>query len=134
LARHPLFADVPLLDVGRAASLVDVVRVSAGTVLARQGLRPVEPFVISHGWARVELDGVAISVVDHNQTVGLAAWSDKVCYGSTVVAASDMELYVVQPSSVRTFLELVPNAVSPRWSDFTPVVLDPPWAPQGLSR
>ncbi|MPY93559.1 MAG: hypothetical protein GEV08_11010 [Acidimicrobiia bacterium] len=132
LSRHPLFARVPLVQLGRAASLVDVVRVSAGTTLARQGLRPVEPFVIKAGWARVELDGVGVSFVDRHQTVGLSAWVDRVCFGATVVAASPMELYVVQPSSVRTFLELVPSALAPEWSDFAPRAVQPRWAPQGL--
>lgn len=133
LSQHPVFAGVPLLQMGRVASLVDIVRVSAGTVLARQGLRPVEPFVISSGWARVDLDGVSVSFVDRLQTVGLRAWTDKVCYGSTVVAASAMELYVVQPASVRTFLELIPWALSPEWSDFVPKAVALPSSEHGLS-
>lgn len=120
LARHPLFMGMPLVDIGRTASLVDVVRVSAGTVLARQGLRPIEPFVINRGWARVSLDGTDVSFVDRHQTVGLGAWAAKVCFGASVIAASAMELYVVQPAAVRTFLELVPHAISPEWSDLWP--------------
>jgi hypothetical protein len=133
LSRHPVFAGVPLVQMARAASLLDIVRVSAGTVLARQGLRPVEPFIINQGWARVELDGVEVSTVDCRQTVGLAAWVDRVCYGATIIAASAMELYVVQPASVRTFLELVPRALGVEWSDFAPLAVESP-ANQGLIR
>jgi hypothetical protein len=31
-----------------------------------------------------------------------------------------MELYVVQPRYIRTFVELLPDAVGERWSDFAP--------------
>jgi hypothetical protein len=133
LARHPLFVSTSLVDLGRTACLVDVVRVSAGTVLARQGLRPIEPFVINRGWARVELDGVDVSFVDRRQTVGLGAWAAKVCFGATVIAASAMELYVVQPAAVRTFLELVPQAVSPEWSDLWPSAVAMTSPEHGLS-
>lgn len=133
LAHHPLFRGMPPAQMGRAASLVDVVRVSAGTVLARQGLRPIEPFVINRGWARVELDGVDVSFVDRRQTVGLGAWAAKVCFGATVVAASVMELYVVQPAAVRTFLELVPQAIAPEWSDQWPAAVTQTSPEHGLS-
>jgi hypothetical protein len=31
-----------------------------------------------------------------------------------------MELYVVQPRCLRTFVELVPGAIAEPWSDFVP--------------
>ena len=134
LVDHPLFTRLSTIERGRVASMVDVVRVDPDTVLARQGLRPLEPFVINRGWARVELDGVALTTIERSQTVGLAAWADQVAYGATVVADTAMELYVVQPRSVRSFLEMVPWAASTVWSDFTPVAAHPPSAPRNLSR
>jgi hypothetical protein len=31
-----------------------------------------------------------------------------------------MELYVVQPRCLRTFVELLPGAIAEQWSDFVP--------------
>ena len=130
-AWHPLFARMSVVERARVAALVDHVRVPAGTVLVRQGARPVEPFVIERGWARVELDGVPVATVDRRQTVGLSAWAGRARFGATVIAGSPMELYLVQPRSVRTFLELVPWAVAPDWSDFAPAAVERPRQPLG---
>ena len=105
-------------------SLVDTMWLPPGKVLARQGSLPVETFVINRGWAHVLLDGVAIGRLDQRQTVGIAASFHRVPFGSTVVTGSDTEVFVVQPACLRTFVELVPGAVSDEWSDFAPLGVD----------
>jgi hypothetical protein len=125
LAGHPLFARLGPRERAAVASLVDIVWVPAGKVLARQGLHPVETFVISRGRADVFLDGVPVACLDRNQTVGIAARYHRVPFGATVVTASDAELFVVQPRCLRTFVELVPSSVSPAWSDFSPAPVAP---------
>ena len=124
LGDHPLFAPLPRRTVGRLVSLVDTMWLPPGKVLARQGSLPVETFVINRGWAHVLLDGVAVGRLDRRQTVGIAAGYHRVAFGSTVVTGSDTEVFVVQPGCLRTFVELVPGAVSDAWSDFAPLGVD----------
>ena len=124
LGDHPLFARLPRRTLGRVVSLVDTMWLPPGKVLARQGSLPVETFVINRGWAHVLLDGVAIGRLDQRQTVGIAASYQRVPFGSTVVTGSDTEVFVVQPACLRTFVELVPGAVSDEWSDFAPLGVD----------
>jgi hypothetical protein len=61
-----------------------------------------------------------VARLDRRQTVGIAARFQRVPFGATVVTSSDAELFVVQPRCLRTFVELVPEAISDPWSDFTP--------------
>jgi len=124
LGDHPLFAPLPGRVLGRVVSLVDTIWLPPGKVLARQGSLPVETFVINRGWAHVLLDGVAVGRLDQRQTVGIAARHHSVPFGSTVVTGSDTEVFVVQPGCLRTFVELVPGAVSDDWSDFAPLGVD----------
>jgi hypothetical protein len=121
LGDHPLFAPLPRRSLGRVVPLVDTMWLPPGKVLARQGSLPVETFVINRGWAHVLLDGVAIGRLDQRQTVGISAKFHRVPFGSTVVTGSETEVFVVQPGCLRTFVELVPRAVSDEWSDFAPL-------------
>jgi hypothetical protein len=120
LASHELLAPLTARQLIAVASLVDIVWVAPGKILSRQGSLPLETFVVAHGWAHVWLDGVRLARVDHRQTIGVAARYHRVAFGATVVSASDMELYVIQPRCLRTFVELVPWAISDEWSDFAP--------------
>lgn len=120
LASHALLTPLTARQRIAVASLVDIVWVAPGKILSRQGSLPLETFVVAHGWAHVWLDGVRLARVDHRQTIGVAARYHRVPFGATVVSASDMELYVIQPRCLRTFVELVPWAISEEWSDFTP--------------
>ena len=123
LAAHPLFEGLTPRQLRLATSCVDIMWVNQGKVLARQGSMPVETFVVNRGWARVLLDGVVVSSVDRRQTVGILARHHGVPFGATLVAATDMELYVVAPRCLRTFVELVPVAIAEPWSDFSPRAL-----------
>ncbi|MEA3214154.1 MAG: hypothetical protein QOJ19_310 [Acidimicrobiia bacterium] len=120
LGSHALLAPLGSRQRSEVASLVDIVWVGPGKILARQGSLPLETFVVAHGWAHVWLDGVRVARIDHRQTVGVAARYHRVPFGATLVSASDMELYVIQPRCLRTFVELVPWAISDEWSDFAP--------------
>lgn len=123
LAAHPLFERLTPRELRTATDCVDIMWVSQGKVLARQGSMPVETFVVNRGWARVLLDGVVVSSVDRSQTVGILARHHGVPFGATLVAATDMELYVVAPRCLRTFVELLPGAIAEPWSDFSPRAL-----------
>jgi len=120
LAAHPLFEGLTPRQLRLATSCVDIMWVNQGKVLARQGSMPVETFVINRGRAHVLLDGVIVSSVDRRQTVGILARHHGVPFGATLVAATDMELYVVAPRCLRTFVELLPGAIAEPWSDFSP--------------
>jgi CRP-like cAMP-binding protein len=124
LASHALLAPLAARQQSIVASVVDIVWVAPGKLLARQGALPLETFVVARGWAHVLLDGVAVARIDERQTIGVAARHDRTPFGASVVAGSEMELYVIQPRSLRTFVELVPWAISEEWSDFAP------WAAQ----
>lgn len=121
LASHALLAPLSQRQQAEVASLVDIVWVARGKVLARQGSLPLETFVVARGWAHVLLDGVIVARIDERQTIGVAARNDRVPFGTTVVSGSEMELYVIQPRCLRTFVELVPWAISDNWSDFAPL-------------
>jgi CRP-like cAMP-binding protein len=120
LAAHPLFEGLTPRELRLVTDCVDIVWVPKGKVLARQGSMPVETFVINRGSAQVLLDDVVVSSVDRRQTVGLLARHHDVPFGATLVAATDMELYVVAPRCLRTFVELLPDAIAEQWSDFAP--------------
>lgn len=121
LATHPLFAPLARRDRARAASMCDVVNVGQGKLLARQGAQPIEAFVIGRGEALVYLDAVPIARLDRRQTVGVAARYHGIAFGSAVVSATDMELYVIQPRCLRSFVELVPQSIAEDWCDFAPL-------------
>jgi CRP-like cAMP-binding protein len=98
LATASLFANCTPRELRVIASLCTPVSVRAGRVLTRQGSRGDQCFVVIHGHAVVERDGVIIGHVVDGSVIGELALLSHSTRTATVTAATDMEMLVMSCS------------------------------------
>jgi len=109
LAAVPLFAQCTkgqLQEIGRVA---DELRVSAGTILARQGDVGTELFVIIDGTAAVTRDGQPVATVGRGGFVGELAVLARVPRNATVTAETDLDVLVLTPTGLSQLLDDIPG-------------------------
>lgn len=109
------FAAVPLfsgLDKKHMAALmrhVDEQRVSAGTVIIKQGSTAFEMCVVLEGSVTIERDGTLLEVAGPGASFGEMSMLDKCPRTATVTAQTDVLLGIVGPRDFDTALEKVPG-------------------------
>jgi CRP-like cAMP-binding protein len=103
----PLFAGLSKRDARRIGDLMTEQSVPAGTVVAREGERGDEFYVILEGEATVTREGKAVNRLGPGRWFGEVALLGDSTRAATVVAASDMRVSVLQR---RHFTELLTTA------------------------
>ncbi len=109
LAAVPLFAHctkAQLQEIGRVA---DELRVSPGTILARQGDVGSELFVIIDGTAAVTRDGQPVATVGRGGFVGELAVLARVPRNATVTAETELDVLVLTPTGLSQLLDDIPG-------------------------
>ncbi len=108
----PLFRDVPRSRRAEVARLADRLSLPAGRVMARQGARAHEFFVIVDGTAAVVRDGQCIAVLGPGDFFGEIALMSGLHRTATVVAASDVDVIVLAQREFATMLSQFPEIAS----------------------
>jgi CRP-like cAMP-binding protein len=104
LAELRLLDGVSIRDVARLAPLFDEIDLAEGTVLMRQGRCAGETFVVASGTASVQVDGREIAVLAAGDVVGELAVLARGRRTATVVATTDMRMFVVHPVAFEALL------------------------------
>ncbi|MEA3216532.1 MAG: hypothetical protein QOJ19_2688 [Acidimicrobiia bacterium] len=109
LAKVRLFSGLNDRDLGHIAEITDEVDVKAGRVLAREGEPAHVAYVIVSGEADVSVDGNSIGKIGAGEMVGEMGLIDGGPRAATVKAATDMDVYVIEPGRFRVLLDDVPS-------------------------
>ena len=106
LRRVPAFAGCNDKELAEAARHVDDWSVTAGTTLTREGTVGHEAFVIIEGTADVMINGESVAELGPGQFVGEMAMLDRRPRSATVVAKTDMRLFLIGPAAFDEFASL----------------------------
>jgi len=109
LLRHvPLFKDCSGRDISRIAARATEHVVRAGEVLTREGAPGHQFFIVAEGQARVSLRGRKLRDVGPRGYFGEMALLDQGPRAATVVAQTDMRLYVLEAHEFTSLLRSTP--------------------------
>lgn len=109
LASVPLFAACAKNDLKLVARRAENVRVEAGKELVTEGKPGHEFFVIAEGKANVKRKGKKLATLGPGDFFGELALLDRAPRNATVVAGSDMELFVLGQREFSGLLDEVPG-------------------------
>ncbi|HET9201309.1 MAG TPA: cyclic nucleotide-binding domain-containing protein [Dehalococcoidia bacterium] len=101
----PIFAHANRRQLEHVAAIADEVDVPKGTVLAKQGERGLDFFVIEDGKARVVADGQQMAELGPGDFFGEISLIDGGPRTATVEAAADMKLLIVRKPSFDDLME-----------------------------
>lgn len=100
-----LFSKLDRKHLEQVAEAVTEVDVKAGTVLARQGHRGGEAFVIVNGTAAVHVDDEEVAEIGAGELIGEMGLIDGGPRAATLVAKTDLDLYVIEPGHFQAVLD-----------------------------
>jgi CRP-like cAMP-binding protein len=106
LRKVPAFAGCNEKELAEVARYVDDWSVTAGTALTREGTVGHEAFVIIEGEAAVMINGESVAELGPGQFVGEMAMLDRRPRSATVVAQTDMRLFLIGPAAFDEFASL----------------------------
>ncbi|MPZ24663.1 MAG: cyclic nucleotide-binding domain-containing protein [Dehalococcoidia bacterium] len=109
LRRIPLFEHTNSRQLGEVAQIADEVDVGADTVLARQGERGMDFFVIEKGSATVTRDGVKVADLEPGEFFGEMSLLEGTPRTATVTASSHCSLLVVRKPAFDALQDSVPG-------------------------
>jgi len=109
LSRVGLFATCSTRELQRIASIVDVSRVPAGTVLMREGTPGRECIIVAEGRARVTINARTIATLGPGEIAGEMAILDSAPRSATVTAETPMELLVLDARGFAAVVEAAPS-------------------------
>ena len=109
LSKVSLFSGLTRRQLEHVAEITDEVQVETGRVLARQGEPAHVAYVIVSGEAAISVDGQTVGNLGPNEMVGEMGLIDGGLRAATVTAASDMDVYVIEPGRFGTLLDEVPG-------------------------
>ena len=109
LASVPLFSACSRRELGKIAKAGDELKVKAGHVLTSQGDAGREAYVIVDGTATVKRGNRKVATLGPGESVGELALLDHGPRTATVVADTDMTLFVVGARQFAAVLEDVPT-------------------------
>jgi CRP/FNR family transcriptional regulator, cyclic AMP receptor protein len=104
LSQVPLFTACSRGELGRVASLVDQIEAPAGKVIAREGDRGWEFFIITEGRAKATKRGTKVASFGPGAFFGEMSLLDKGPRSATVTAETDMQLLVLSSRSFSTLI------------------------------
>jgi CRP/FNR family transcriptional regulator, cyclic AMP receptor protein len=103
-----LFSGCTATQLSRISSLTVLVDARQGTVLAEEGKPGREFFIIADGTATVFRSGVRLAVLGPGSFFGEMALLDGGCRTATVVADTDLSLFVFSPAEFRSLQDVAP--------------------------
>ena len=109
LAEVPLFAACTKRDLKLLARRAENVTVKAGTELVREGQPGHEFFVIAQGQATVKRAGRKIAALKPGDFFGELALLDRAPRNATIVADTEMELFVLGQREFAGVIDEVPG-------------------------
>jgi CRP-like cAMP-binding protein len=109
LSQVPLLAHCSKSELGRIATLADLVDFREGETLMKEGTRGVEFFVIVDGSARVTRDGRKVAELGSGEWVGEIALLCDMPRTATVVASSPLEALVLTRPGLSSLIRDVPS-------------------------
>jgi CRP/FNR family transcriptional regulator, cyclic AMP receptor protein len=109
LSRVPLLARCSKSELGRIATLADIVDFREGDTLMREGTRGVEFFVIVGGAARVTRGGRKLADLGAGDWVGEIALLCDMPRTATVVASSPLQALVLTRPGLSSLMHDVPS-------------------------
>lgn len=105
LRQLPIFAGLSDSVLARVDSRMSERTVPAGSVVIRQGEPAREAILIADGRAAVSVDGQTVGSVSAGDLVGETALLDSGPRTATVLALTDLRIYVLDPSEFRALFE-----------------------------
>ena len=109
LAAVPLFSKCTKKQLIEICKVADEVVVPAGTILASQGKRGVELFILIDGTASVTRDGHRVATVASGSVVGELAVISGRPRNATVVAETDLQVLVLTRGGLSQLLDDIPG-------------------------
>lgn len=109
LSKVPLFAECNQKELGKIASLADEIEVDKGAELTREGRPGRECFVVSGGKAKCTIKGKRVATFGPGEVFGEMSLLDNEPRSATVVAETDMVLFVVDSRSFWGLCEEAPS-------------------------
>ncbi|MBF6556572.1 MAG: cyclic nucleotide-binding domain-containing protein [Acidimicrobiales bacterium] len=109
LREMELFSDCSRAELSRIGSLTTATRVEQGSVLAREGSRGLEFFVIAEGTATASRHGLWLASFGPGSFFGEVALLDRSCRTATVVADTVMSVLVLSRVEFNSLLDSVPS-------------------------
>ncbi len=103
-----LFSGCTTSELNHISSLTVLVDVRQGSVLAEEGRPGREFFIIADGTATVSRGGVRLADLEAGSFFGEMALLDGGCRTATVVADTDLSLFVFSPAEFRSLEEVAP--------------------------
>jgi len=103
-----LFSGCTTSELNRISSLTVLVDADRGRVLAEEGKPGREFFIIADGTATVSRSGVRLAVLGPGSFFGEMALLDGGCRTATVVADTDLSLFVFSPAEFRSLEDIAP--------------------------
>jgi CRP/FNR family transcriptional regulator, cyclic AMP receptor protein len=105
----PIFSQATKRQLEHVAAIADEIDVPGGTVLAKQGERGLDFFLIEEGSANVLVDGSQIATLGPGDFFGEISLVDGGPRTATVESTESMKLLVVRKPSFDDLLETTPE-------------------------
>lgn len=112
LRRIPMFGGLSDAALARIDSRMSETTVAEGAVLMHEGQPAREAFIIAEGRAAISVGGRPVGSVSVGDLVGETALLDGGPRTATVVALTDLRIYVLDPAEFRTLFE---DPATARW-------------------
>jgi len=109
LKKASLFANLTPKELELVAEITTEVALRPGQVLAREGHAGHEAFVILDGTADISVGGQKVASAGPGEIVGELALLLHDERQATVVAATDMDVMVIEPGRFQSLMEDVPR-------------------------
>jgi CRP-like cAMP-binding protein len=112
LRRIPMFDGLSDAALARIDSRMSETTVAEGSVLMHEGQPAREAFIIAEGRAAIAVGGRPVGSVSVGDLVGETALLDGGPRTATVVALTDLRIYVLDPAEFHTLFE---DPATARW-------------------
>jgi CRP-like cAMP-binding protein len=104
-----LFSECSAKEIRSISSVADAVSVAAGRVLVKEGAIGRELYLIVSGTASIQRKGRQVATLSAGQHFGELSLLDRRPRNATVIAKTDMELFVVGQGQFNGLLATIPT-------------------------
>jgi CRP/FNR family transcriptional regulator, cyclic AMP receptor protein len=109
LKNTKLFADLDKRELNALAEATTELTLNAGTVLATEGHAGHDAFVILEGTVDISINGTHVGQAGRDEIVGEMSLLLHEPRRATVVAATEVEVLVIEPGRFEALLDTVPS-------------------------